>query len=158
MSKTIIFDLGGVLVHLDWDQVCAPLARRSGLGYDDVMKEVWNGPIVEASMLGRIAPAEFHQALCANIQVAIPFGPFIGGYYGMYGYSGSPASPGRKAVAFGAWTGVLMGTVLAISAVIAISLSGVTPVLIWIGVGVFTMYYASMSGLGAWYGELKTRG
>ena len=88
----------------------------------------------------------------------IPFGPFIGGYYGISAASGSTASPGRKAVAFGAWTGVLMGTVLAISAVIAISLSGVTPVLIWIGVGGFTMYYASMSGLGAWYGELKTRG
>ncbi len=32
MAATIIFDLGGVLVHLDWDKVCAPLARllRSG--------------------------------------------------------------------------------------------------------------------------------
>ncbi len=56
MPKTIIFDLGGVLVHLDWDKVCAPLTRLSGQTYDSVMAEVQNGPIVELSMLGHLSP------------------------------------------------------------------------------------------------------
>jgi hypothetical protein len=88
----------------------------------------------------------------------IPFGPFIGGYYGISAARDSAASPGRKALAFGGWTGVLMGVVLVISAAIAISVSGVSPLLIWIGVWLMTFYYASMAGLGAWYGELKVRG
>ncbi len=77
MPKTIIFDLGGVLVNLDWDKVCAPLARLSDQSYDAVMKEVQNGPIVEASMLGQLTPQEFHRSLCAKINIDIPFDPFI---------------------------------------------------------------------------------
>ncbi|MCH8800421.1 MAG: HAD family phosphatase [Chloroflexi bacterium] len=77
MAATIIFDLGGVLVHLDWNKVCAPLARLSDRGYAAVLKEVQNGPIVESSMLGHLTPQEFHRSLCAKIHVDIPFDPFI---------------------------------------------------------------------------------
>ena len=77
MAKTIIFDLGGVLVHLDWDKVCAPLTRLSGQTYNAVMAEVQNGPIVESSMLGHLTPEEFHQTLCAKISANIAFDPFI---------------------------------------------------------------------------------
>ena len=88
----------------------------------------------------------------------IPFGPFIGGYYGISYTRHSIATPGRKALMFGMWTGVLMGIVLVISAIVATAVSGVMPLLIWGGVWVFTFYYASMSGLGAWYAELKAKG
>jgi HAD superfamily hydrolase (TIGR01509 family) len=77
MTPTIIFDMGGVLVRLDWDKACAPLTRLSDLTYDEVMKEVQNGPIVESSMLGRLTPQEFHRAICDEIHVAIDFDPFI---------------------------------------------------------------------------------
>ena len=77
MAKTIIFDLGGVLVHLDWDKVCAALTRLSDQSYDAVMKEVQNGPIVEASMLGRLTPQEFHRSLCAKTNIDLPFDRFI---------------------------------------------------------------------------------
>ena len=77
MATTIIFDLGGVLVHLDWDQVCAPLADLSDQTYDAVMAEVQNGPIVESSMLGHLTPQEFHEALCAKINADISLDPFI---------------------------------------------------------------------------------
>ena len=77
MAKTIIFDLGGVLVHLDWAKVCASLTRLSDQSYDAVMKEVQNGPIVEASMLGRLTPQEFHRSLCAKISIDLPFDGFI---------------------------------------------------------------------------------
>ena len=90
--------------------------------------------------------------------VGIPFGPFIGGYYGISAASSSSASPGRKAAIFGIWTGVLMLIVLVVAASVATALSGVMPLLIWGGVSVFTFYYATMSGMGAWYAELKTKG
>jgi hypothetical protein len=88
----------------------------------------------------------------------IPFGPFIGGYYGISSVTDTATTPGRKALMFGIWTGVLMGIVLVISAIIATAVSGVMPLLIWGGVWVFTFYYASMAGLGAWYAELKAKG
>jgi len=88
----------------------------------------------------------------------IPFGPFIGGYYGVSAARDSTSSPGRKALAFGGWTGVLMGGVLVISGVIVTLVTGVSPILIWLAVSVMTFYYASMAGLGAWYGELKVKG
>ena len=98
-------------------------------------------------------------ALIPIVHIAgIPFGPFIGGYYGISAASSSTASPGRKAWMFGIWTGVLIFIVLVIAAAIAITLSGVMPLLIWVGVSVFTFYYATMSGLGAWYAELKAKG
>ena len=77
MAMTIIFDLGGVLVHLDWDKVCGPLANLSDLSYDAVRKEVENGPIVQSSMLGALNPREFHRELCARLHINIPFDRFI---------------------------------------------------------------------------------
>ena len=98
-------------------------------------------------------------ALIPIVHIAgIPFGPFIGGYYGVSAARDSTASPGRKALAFGGWTGALMGSVFVISGVIVTSVTGVSPILIWLAVWVMTSYYASMAGLGAWYGELKVRG
>jgi len=95
-------------------------------------------------------------ALIPIVHIAgIPFGPFIGGYYGISAARDNQSSPGRKALVFGIWTGLLMLVVLAVGAAIATALSGVMPLLIWGGVWVFTFYYASMSGLGAWYAELK---
>ena len=94
--------------------------------------------------------------------VGIPFGPFIGGYYGITAASDSTASSGRKALIFGVWTAFLMLVVIVI--VIAIidrvfELSDKLRIIIWIGgAGVLPFYYGSMAGLGAWYAELKARG
>jgi putative hydrolase of the HAD superfamily len=41
------------------------------------MKEVLNGPIVEASMLGHLTPDEFHRSLCAKINIDVPLNRFI---------------------------------------------------------------------------------
>ena len=87
----------------------------------------------------------------------IPFGPFIGGYYGISSVRGRAATPGRNALMFGIWTGGLIGIILVISAIVATVVSEIMPLLIWGGVWVFTFYYGSMSGLGAWYAELKAK-
>ena len=98
-------------------------------------------------------------ALIPIVHIAgIPFGPFIGGYYGISAASDSTASVGRKALVFGVWTGILMGVILGVAAIIATAVSGVMPLLIWGGVWVATFYYATMAGLGAWYAELKAKG
>ncbi len=98
-------------------------------------------------------------ALIPIVHIAgIPFGPFIGGYYGISSARDSQGSPGRKALVFGVWTGFLMLIVLAVAATFATVYSGVMPLLIWGGVSIFTFYYASMSGLGAWYAELRAKG
>lgn len=92
MPEIIIFDLGGVLANLDWDKVCAPLAQLSDQPYDAVLKEVRNGPIVESSMLGHLTPQEFHQALCAKINVDIPFDSFIDIWNGLLSADNDMAS------------------------------------------------------------------
>ncbi len=77
MVPIIIFDIGGVLIDLDWDKVCTSLTALSDRSYDSIMKEVQNGPIVEASMLGLLTPQGFHDALCEEINVNISFDEFI---------------------------------------------------------------------------------
>ncbi|MBO20384.1 MAG: hypothetical protein CL732_07590 [Chloroflexi bacterium] len=77
MAKTILFDIGGVLVHLDWEKVCGPLSELSDLSPGAVDAEVKNGPIVEESMLGHLTPDEFHLQICAELNVDIPFDRFI---------------------------------------------------------------------------------
>ena len=98
-------------------------------------------------------------ALVPIVHIAgIPFGPFIGGYYGITAARDNQASAGRKALVFGVWTGVLMLIVLVAAAFVATIIFDIMPLLIWGGVSVFTFYYASMAGLGAWYSELKANG
>ena len=94
--------------------------------------------------------------------VGIPFGPFIGGYYGISAASDSTATSGRKALAFGLWTAFLMLVVVVIGVAIVDSifdLGDKLRIMIWIGgVGVLPFYYGTMAGLGAWYAELKAKG
>ena len=94
--------------------------------------------------------------------VGIPFGPFIGGYYGISAASDSTASSGRKALVFALWTAILMLVVFAIAVAIIDSifdLDNKLRIIIWVGgVGVLPFYYGSMAGLGAWYAELKAKG
>ena len=50
MAKIIIFDMGGVLVNLDWDAVLTPMTKLSSKGAAAVRLEVVNGPTVKQSM------------------------------------------------------------------------------------------------------------
>ncbi len=94
--------------------------------------------------------------------VGIPFGPFIGGYYGISAASDSTTSAGRKALVFALWTAILMLLALVITVAIVDSVSVLSDklrIIIWVGgVGVLPFYYGSMAGLGAWYAELKAEG
>ena len=81
MGKTIIFDLGGVLVNLDWDKVCAGLQRHSNSG--DVRSEVVNGPIVMSAMQGLLSPQAYHEALCRKLHSGLGYEEFVGIWNGL---------------------------------------------------------------------------
>jgi len=75
MEATIIFDMGGVLVNLQWESMCARLQARSGLA--DVGPEVVNGPIVMSAMLGQLTPRAYHEALCEKLDASLSYEEFI---------------------------------------------------------------------------------
>ena len=77
----IIFDLGGVLVNLDWDKVCADLQRHSNAG--EVRSEVVNGPIVMSAMQGLLSPQAYHEALCRSLHSDLEYEEFVGIWNGL---------------------------------------------------------------------------
>ena len=83
MAKTIIFDMGGVLVNLDWDKVCARLQELSGLSVGDVRREVINGPIVRSAMRGLLSPRAYHEALCEKLDVSLAYEEFVDVWNGL---------------------------------------------------------------------------
>ena len=88
--------------------------------------------------------------------VGIPFGPFVAGYYGVSSVDYYGGSAGRKAAVFGAWFGTWMLMVFAIAAAIVTAATDFDRLaILWVGVVVCTLYYGSMSALGAWYAELR---
>ena len=92
--------------------------------------------------------------------VGMPFGPFIGGYYGISAAIENEGNPGRKALVFGAWTSLL--SLIAAAIIIAIVDNVFNPggdlrIILWGIVIVVPFYYGSMAGLGVWYAELKAK-
>ena len=104
--------------------------------------------------------------------VGIPFGPFIGAYYGMAAVraaTGEVFPPGPptgaqigafavKAAIFGGLLGLLVSLILvavAASLTVAIDLSGRIIFLLWLAVVVFTIYTATMAALGAMYSQIR---
>lgn len=104
--------------------------------------------------------------------VGIPFGPFIGAYYGMSAVRSStgeifpPGPPtssqigsyALKAAVFGGLLGLVVSLILVIVAVsitVVVDLSGRFILLTWLAVIVFTMYTATMASLGAMYSQIR---
>ena len=88
--------------------------------------------------------------------IGVPAGPFIAGYFGINAARDYPGTPGRKALAYGLWLGIVVGVITVVAAIV-VTLAGdfAYPFLLWGGVVVVTFYYGSMSFLGAWYSLLR---
>lgn len=90
--------------------------------------------------------------------VGIPFGAFIGAYYGI-SLTGSPdRSFLFKSVVFGGLLGLLVFLILvavAAGLMVTVDLSRRFFWLLWISVVTFTLYSASMGALGAMYSQMK---
>ena len=105
--------------------------------------------------------------LCAVIPVAqlllAPFGPFLGAYYGIRWVDTGHATPLAAAAKFGCAVGAVSALILtAIAIAITLTLLNLDlpprfVILTWIAVGVFTLYVAGMSLLGAMYRLVKTQ-
>ena len=105
--------------------------------------------------------------LCAVIPVAqlllAPFGPFLGAYYGIRWVDTGQATPLAAAAKFGCAVGAVSALILtAIAIAITLTLLNLDlpprfVILTWIAVGVFTLYVAGMSLLGAMYRLVKTQ-
>ena len=90
--------------------------------------------------------------------VGIPFGPFIGGYYGISSARAGAGSYAFKSVVFGGLLGLLV--LLALVAVAAaltatIDLGRQFTWLLWLAAVFFPLYTASMGALGALYAQLR---
>jgi hypothetical protein len=84
--------------------------------------------------------------LLAPIPLVQALGPFVGGYFGV-SFARSQGGHGRKGLLFGALLGLLA---LLVSATVAVALMltmDLNLVLLWLAVGVFTLYTAN---LGPW--------
>ena len=87
--------------------------------------------------------------------VGIPFGPFIGGYFGISATASRGGSYAVKSVMFGAFLGAIVFSMLAVLAIVLTVTTDLNVVLVWLAAVVLTLYSASMSGLGAMYGQLR---
>ena len=64
---TVIFDLGGVIVHTHWERATTPLAEMSGLSPDEVMGQILGGDAFRPFMRGEFGCAEFHRRLSGEL-------------------------------------------------------------------------------------------
>jgi len=90
--------------------------------------------------------------------VGIPFGPFIGGYFGITFAGEQPGSYAVKGTKFGVVLALLalaVSSVAAAAVPLTLTLSWSMLLLAWLGVGVFTMYTGTMGALGAMYSLLR---
>ena len=90
--------------------------------------------------------------------VGIPFGAFIGAYYGISSARSHTGSYAVKAILFGGLLGLfvfLLLVAVAAGLTVSIDLSPRFVWLLWIAVVVFTLYTASMGALGAMYSQLR---
>lgn len=88
----------------------------------------------------------------------IPFGPFIGGYYGISSARAGSGSYAFKSVVFGGLLGLLVLLVLvavAAGLTATINLGQQFTWLLWLAVIFFPLYTASMGALGALYAQLR---
>ena len=92
--------------------------------------------------------------LLAPVPLAQALGPFVGGYFGI-SFARSQGGYGRKGLLFGALLGLLT---LLVSVAVATALMltvDLNLALLWLAVGVFTLYTGSMGALGALYRLLR---
>ena len=90
--------------------------------------------------------------------IGIPFGPFIGGYYGIAAARPHTGSYAFKSIVFGSLLGLVVLLVLvAVGAGLtaSVDLSRRFTWLLWLAIVVFTLYTASMGALGAMYSQLR---
>jgi len=73
---TVIFDLGGVLVSVDFMRACARLEAAGGAPAAEICEAVVKGADKAAFDAGRLGPQEFAARFCAAIGLRLPYAEF----------------------------------------------------------------------------------
>lgn len=97
----------------------------------------------------------------ADVFVGMPFGAFIGAYFGISHTGPRPSSYAVKSLVFGGLLGLavfLLLVAVAAGLTVTFDLSREFLWILWLAVIVFTLYTASMGALGAMYAQLRASG
>jgi FMN phosphatase YigB (HAD superfamily) len=73
---TVIFDLGGVLLSVDFMRACARLEAAGGAPAADIGEAIAKGADKAAFDTGRLGPQEFAERFCAAIGLRLPYAEF----------------------------------------------------------------------------------
>ena len=76
LRPTVIFDLGGVLVSVDFMRACKRLEAAGGAPAAVIHETIANGADKKAFDTGRLTPQEFAARFCAAIGVHLPLAEF----------------------------------------------------------------------------------
>lgn len=74
--KTVIFDLGNVLVNYDVEKAAKRFSAASGLSTKEIWKRFFLSRFEQAYTRGEISTREFHRIACKTLGVAIPYATF----------------------------------------------------------------------------------
>jgi putative hydrolase of the HAD superfamily len=74
--STVIFDLGGVLVDVDFMRACKRLEAAGGAPAALIHEAIASGEEKKAFDSGRLSPQEFAARFCAAIGVRLPYAEF----------------------------------------------------------------------------------
>jgi FMN phosphatase YigB (HAD superfamily) len=73
---TVIFDLGGVLVSVDFMRACKRLEAAGGAPATVILEAIANGDDKHGFDTGRLSPEQFAARFCAAIDVRLPYAEF----------------------------------------------------------------------------------
>jgi len=76
VRPTVIFDLGGVLVSVDFTRACARLESAGGAPAAVIRDAILGGAEKAAFDTGRLSPQEFAERICAAVGLRLPYSDF----------------------------------------------------------------------------------
>lgn len=72
MLRTILFDLGNVLVHFSHEQMCRQIGELAGREPDDVRRQLFDSGLLRELECGRLTEDEFRDRLEAALRTRMP--------------------------------------------------------------------------------------
>jgi glucose-1-phosphatase len=77
MIRTVIFDLGGVVVPLDFPHAYSVIGERCGLSGSEAKERILGTGLAIELELGRVEPDEFARVVTEALETDIPYEEFI---------------------------------------------------------------------------------
>lgn len=84
MIQALLFDLGDVIVGLDFDRAYRRLEAMTGLKKPEITGRIAAADLAVAYETGSIDSAEFHRRFCEAVGIAMPFADFAGLWGNMF--------------------------------------------------------------------------